>query len=123
MNAIRTENLLARQWRDYPSTHRARTNLLIHAIAVPVFVAANVVVVLGLASGHWILAAAASIATGASLFAQGRGHRIEAAPASPFSGPLDALARLFAEQWLTFPRFVLTGRWLAALRKARVDLR
>ena len=59
---------------------------------------------------------------GASLVAvalQGRGHRLEPVPPEPFSGPLNFVSRLFFEQWVTFPRFVLSGGWLAALRKAR----
>ena len=40
-------------------------------------------------------------------------------PPEPFAGPGQALARLFFEQWLTFPRFVLSGGWRRALAAAR----
>jgi hypothetical protein len=50
---------------------------------------------------------------------QGGGHRLEHVPPEPFSGPLNFLSRLFFEQWVTFPRFVLSGGWGAALRKGR----
>jgi hypothetical protein len=50
---------------------------------------------------------------------QGRGHRLEPVPPEPFSGPLNFVSRLFFEQWVTCPRFVFSGGWLAALRNAR----
>ena len=30
-------NLLAWQWSDYPAKHRDRVNLLLHVVAVPLF--------------------------------------------------------------------------------------
>ena len=47
------------------------------------------------------------------------GHRLEPVPPEPFSGPLNFVSRLFLEQWVTFPRFVITGGWGTALRKLR----
>jgi hypothetical protein len=35
-----------------------------------------------------------------------------------FRGPGDFLARFFAEQWFTFPRYVLSGRFADAWRRA-----
>jgi hypothetical protein len=54
-----------------------------------------------------------------SVALQGRGHRQEPVPPEPFSGPVNAVARLFFEQWVTFPRFVISGAWLRAVRTAR----
>jgi hypothetical protein len=42
---------------------------------------------------------------------QGRGHRREQKQPEPFIGPLDFVSRLLVEQLVTFPRFVLSGRW------------
>jgi len=36
----------------------------------------------------------------------------------PFTGPLNAMSRIFLEQWVTFPRFVLSGGWSHAMRAA-----
>jgi hypothetical protein len=47
---------------------------------------------------------------------QGRGHAVERTSPAPFRGPLDVVARLFAEQWITFPRFVLSGGFARAWR-------
>jgi hypothetical protein len=52
-----------------------------------------------------------------SMALQGRGHRGEVNPPVPFSGAGNALARIFLEQWITFPRFVLTGGWWQAFRR------
>lgn len=43
-------------------------------------------------------------------------HRAERARA--FSSPWNAVVRLLAEQWVTFPRFVLSGQWGKAVRQA-----
>jgi hypothetical protein len=51
-----------------------------------------------------------------AMAAQGRGHRLEKVPPAPFAGPLDVVARIFAEQLITFPRFVLSGGFTRAWR-------
>lgn len=53
-----------------------------------------------------------------SMALQGRGHRIEAVPPEPFTSAGNAVARIFLEQWVTFPRFVVSGGWIRALRDA-----
>jgi hypothetical protein len=113
------KSLLAHQWSGYASFHRSRNNLLVHIVAIPVFWAANIGLVLALARGAWLLAIVTVALMSASILAQGRGHQMEGIPPEPFTSPLNALARLFAEQWVAFPRFVLSGRWLEALRRAR----
>jgi len=60
--------------------------------------------------------AAAMIAV---MAAQGRGHKLETTAPSPFLGPADVLKRFFAEQWITFPRYVLSGGFARAWREAR----
>jgi hypothetical protein len=42
---------------------------------------------------------------------QGRTHRLEATAPVPFRGPLDIVTRILAEEWITFPRFVLNGEF------------
>ena len=115
--------LLDWQWSDYSEKHRNRTNLLIHIVAVPVFVVAAVNLVYAVAAllifklelARAILSLAAM---GASLFAQGRGHALETRPPEPFSSRKDALRRLVSEQFVTFPRFVISGGWFENLEKA-----
>jgi Protein of unknown function (DUF962) len=111
--------LLREQWKGYSRYHQSRTNLLIHVVAVPLFLVGTIGLVaaftqlspwgLGAAIGFMIVAVAL----------QGRGHRLEAVPPEPFTGPLNFVSRLFFEQWITFPRFVLSGGWIAALRRTR----
>ena len=65
---------------------------------------------------------AAAAGAGAMLFTmmvQGRGHKLEQAAPAKFRGPADVVVRLFAEQWVTFPRFVLGGGFAAAWRAAK----
>ena len=66
---------------------------------------------------------AAVVAVGAmalALVLQGRGHRREAEPPTPFAGAADFASRFVVEQWVTFPRFVLSGGWLSNLDSANL---
>ena len=51
-----------------------------------------------------------------TLAAQGRGHSVEAERPVAFRGPFDFVARFFVEQWVTFPRFVLSGGFARSWR-------
>jgi phage terminase small subunit len=55
----------------------------------------------------------------ASLALQGRGHKLEASQPEPFSDRKDAIGRLLVEQFITFPRFLLSGRWWRNWRNKR----
>ena len=114
-----TAELLRWQWEGYARYHRSRANLLIHIAAVPLFLVGTILLI---ASIVHISSTAFFVALGCLLLAialQGRGHRLEPVPPEPFSGPLNFVSRLFLEQWVTFPRFVLSGGWSAALRASR----
>jgi hypothetical protein len=114
-----TTGLLAWQWEGYARYHQSRANLLLHIVLVPLFLAGNVALVVGVVRLSWVEALAGIALMAFSMALQGRGHRGEAVPPVPFSGPANALSRIFLEQWITFPRFVLTGGWARALRQAR----
>jgi hypothetical protein len=113
--------LLRWQWDGYARYHRSRMNLLLHIIVVPLFLAGNISILLGLVTLSWVHAVVGIAASGLSLALQGRGHTTEPVPPEPFTSPLNAVARLVCEQWITFPRFVLSGGWSDALRKADAD--
>jgi hypothetical protein len=108
MDATREGGLLAWQLREYPKGHRDRRNLLVHAVTVPMFMAGTCALLVAPFSGTWLLAIAVP-AMILPVALQGRTHRLEATAPVPFRGPLDIVARLFFEQWVTFPRFVLGG--------------
>jgi hypothetical protein len=107
------------QWADYTRFHQSRANLLLHIVIVPVFLLGNVALVAALFQRSAWLALGGIAAMGVSLAVQGRGHGMEANPSVPFSSPFNAVSRLVLEQWVTFPRFVLSGGWLRAWRAAR----
>ena len=111
--------LLAWQWEGYARYHQSRANLAAHIVLVPAFLAGNVAAIAGAIRLSWIGATAGLALMIISMALQGRGHRGEAEPPVPFSSPANALSRIFLEQWVTFPRFVLSGGWLRALRDAR----
>ena len=118
MSPIRP-NLLAWQWSDYIAKHRNRGNLLIHIVAVPLFQAATLVLIGAVVGRSLTAAVVAIVAMIVALVLQGRGHRREPEVPAPFDGAADFLSRFVVEQWVTFPRFVLSGAWAENLRRAR----
>jgi hypothetical protein len=58
------------------------------------------------------------IAAAGSFAVKGRGHALEPERPIPFVAPVNALTRIFAEQFITFPRFVLSGGCGRAYRMA-----
>jgi hypothetical protein len=109
--------LLRWQWEAYPRHRRTRFNLLLHIVVVPLFLMGNVVLVLALFQRSWAVGLGGVIAMTLSVALQDRGHSREPMPPQPFTGAQNALSRILLEQWITFPRFVLSGGWLHALRR------
>jgi hypothetical protein len=110
------KQLVAWQWSLYSDNHHDRANLILHVLTVPLFWAGTVA--LGLA---WItpwLLLAGPVAMAVAMVIQGRGHRRESVAPVPFDGAGDVLSRIFVEQWVTFPRYLLSGGFARAWRDA-----
>lgn len=115
----RQPNLFTWQWQGYANYHRNGTNLALHLVAIPLFIVAALVLLDGLLSlslGSILLGVIGMVA---SLAIQGRGHKLEEQAPEPFIDRQDAIGRLLAEQFITFPRFVLSGAWWRAWRSRR----
>jgi uncharacterized membrane protein YGL010W len=106
---------LAWQWSDYPAKHRSRLNLVIHIVAVPPFMLGCLAVVLGIVEFALAQIVGGLGAIVVSVVLEGIGHRFEAERPAPFAGFGDFVKRFFLEQWVTFPRFVLSGRYFLNL--------
>jgi hypothetical protein len=115
MSASREGRLLAWQWALYAEGHRDRRNLIVHALTVPLFQLGTLALLSAPFLGG-VLAAAGLGAMVGAMALQGRTHRLEPVPPAGFKGPADVFARIFAEQWITFPRFVLSGAFARAWR-------
>ena len=118
--------LLAWQFRNYAAAHHDRRNLLLHAATAPLVWAGTValagavpVALQRLPAAACGLAVSGMFAMAVAVMMQGRGHARETGRPAPFSGAGDVIVRIFAEQWITFPRFVATGGFARALRAAR----
>lgn len=98
----------------YERFHQNRTNLLIHLGTVPLFMAGTIIVITGIVTANWLWCPAGFVLLLFSLAAQGYGHRQEPNPPEPFQGAGNFLARIFREQFFTFPLFVLSGKWWQA---------
>jgi hypothetical protein len=114
----REGGLIRWQWSLYPDGHHDRRNLALHAATNPLFLAGTCALIVAPFAGI-VFAVAGPLALVALMAAQGRGHQLEQKAPVPFRGPGDVVARIFAEQWVTFPRFVLSGGFAAAWRAAR----
>jgi hypothetical protein len=109
--------LLQWQWAGYPKYHRSRANLLMHIVLVPLFLIGNAGLVVALVERSALVGAISLAGMIVSVALQGRGHRQEENPPVPFTSVANAVLRIFLEQWITFPRFVVSGAWFRALRQ------
>jgi uncharacterized membrane protein YGL010W len=105
------------QWQGYSRYHQSRANLLLHIIFVPLFVASNLGLLIALIERRLFLGLGAAALMGLALAVQGRGHSKEPVVPEPFTGLFNTVARILLEQWVTFPRFVLSGAWRRAVGK------
>jgi hypothetical protein len=110
-------NLLGWQWGVYPDNHTRRLTLVVHVLSVPLFILGLPLVALSLVFS-WELAVAGAAFMIAAVAAEGWSHKQEPQKPIPFDGPFDFVSRFVVEQYVTFPRFVISGRALRTWRKA-----
>lgn len=112
----RSQGLLAWQLASYDASHHDRKNLRLHLATVPLFMAGTVGALTAPWTSLWLLPVGLVVMFGA-MAAQGKGHKNEKQAPAAFRGPRDVIVRIFAEQWITFPRFVLSGGLAKAWRE------
>lgn len=106
-------------WRETPPVHANRANLLIHVVAVPVFVGAHVLAIVGAVMlDAWPIIAGVVLAV-IPLVLQRRGHALERQPVHAFASTKDFVGRLYAKQFCNFWRFLFTGAWFASFKRAQ----
>ena len=105
--------LLSWAWTETPPVHRNRTNLLLHVVAVPMFVLAHILMLAAIFITWWLAVAGVALVA-VSLWLQKIGHSLEHKPVIPFESPVDFVRRLYAEQFFNFWRFLFTGKWRSA---------
>jgi hypothetical protein len=110
-----SQSLLAWQWAHYGAAHNNRRNLVIHTLTAPLFMLGTLALPAGFLVAWWLVPVGAAVMA-LAVAAQGSGHAHEVGKPAPFRGALDVLLRIFAEQWITFPRYVVSGRLVAAWR-------
>ena len=115
---MRDQALVQWQWDLYPKNHQDRRNLKVHIATNPLFLLGTVGLLVAPVLGSALFALGGAAGMFTAVAAQGRGHKLEKNPPEPFEGPLDVVARIFVEQWVTFPRFVLSGGFARAWREA-----
>jgi hypothetical protein len=115
---VRLGELASWQARGYGQYHQTRRNLLVHIVAVPLFLVGNALVLGAILVQAWGLALGSLALSLLAFAAQGLGHKGEPIPSVPFTGAGNAVARIVVEQWVTFPRFVLSGEWAESYRRS-----
>lgn len=113
--------VLDKQWSDYSERHQNKVNLLIHIVTVPLVWIAAIQVIGALllmltGVGGFTILVWAAILIAIALFAQSHGNSMEAVKPAPFGDWKGFAINAAAEQFVTFPRFVVTGQWLRNLQ-------
>ena len=103
--------LLQWQWNGYSEAHQNKSNLIVHIFAVPLFIAAIFGIAIAIFRFSLLLGAISLTTIILSLALQKKGHSFERNQPPNFTGVWDFLSRLLTEQFITFPRFLLTGGW------------
>jgi Protein of unknown function (DUF962) len=109
------------QWSGYRGAHQNKTNLFVHIIAVPLFMVATVLAFYALVRLSFFSFVLSVLGFIVSLLMQGHGHKLEPVLPQPFTSGFDFVRRILAEQWITFPRYVITGGWSKTLREGSRD--
>ena len=115
-NAMPFSALVAWAWRETPPVHTSVINLVIHIVAVPLFVVGHALLLTGVLLSRW-LAVVGVVCIVISVAVQGFGHSLERQQVHPFLGPRDFLRRLYAEQFCNFWRFLFTGQWYRSFKR------
>jgi uncharacterized membrane protein YGL010W len=119
MTTAKLQHLVAWQWKVYANAHQDRRNLLIHVVAVPLFAVGALGLLLGLLFLEGWPIALGVLGMVIGFFLQGIGHRYERHAPPPFASRGQFFLRILTEQFVIFPRFLLSGAWLRNVRAAR----
>jgi uncharacterized membrane protein YGL010W len=119
MKPANLNGLIAWQWRVYGNAHQERRNLLLHIVAVPLFAGGSFAALIGVFGLAWQAVGWGLLAMAVGFVLQGIGHRYERHAPPPFASRAEFVTRILTEQFIIFPRFVLSGEWLRRLRSAK----
>ena len=92
----------------YENFHQNKKNLLIHILTVPVFILGNLSMAIALFQGELLLAVLSFGVAMAGLGIQAKSHRLEPNKVAPFLGALDFFKRIYTEQFITFPTYLIS---------------
>lgn len=108
---MKLKNALSLQWQEYQLNHQNRFNLVLHLLTTPWFMLGSLMLPVSL-----VVWSVSLFLIGISLMLlvvvlQGFGHAKEKIKPRPFAGVGDFALRILLEQWITFPKYVLSGEW------------
>ena len=104
----------------YQSRHSSKINLILHLFFVPLFMVGSILTIVLFfiqpflsIIGFPIMAIAMGM--------QNIGHKLETNKPEPFTGPWDFIKRIFIEQWITFPKYFFSGKFVRILCSSTSD--
>ena len=89
--------------KPYSHVHAHRTNLLIHLVAVPLFILAHIGLVAAIAYRKPLSALTCVGVASASLGLQRKGHALEVQAPEPFCSVWNFATSLYTELFFSFP--------------------
>lgn len=113
------QQLLRWQWSDYAAKHRRRANLLIHIVAVPLFQVGTLLPGLQRTPAGGRCRGSGCRVRGRFAGNAGAGSQARGGASGTIRRGGDVIRRIIAEQWVTFPRFVLSGGWYRNLKATK----
>lgn len=116
---MKINEILEWQWEGYTRYHRSHFNLWVHIVTVPVFIASFMIFFFALITRDIQTVILSPLTMSIAFGLQGVGHSKEPTPASPFTSISNAIIRILLEQFITFPKFVFSGKWFDALKKSK----
>ena len=87
--------MLAWQWQGYISYHQSRVNLVIHWLAVPLFITATFTMLWALIHAEISNAILAALAMAIAMLIQGLGHAAEPLPVQPLKNVKQAICACY----------------------------
>lgn len=114
---MKTNEIIQWQWDGYKQYHNTPINLWIHILAAPLFIIGTILLITAIIGLSFFMIIASSLIMAVSILAQGFGHSKETHPVEPFIDGKNAVTRIFIEQFYTFPKYVISGKWYRALKQ------
>ncbi len=102
---------------DYILNHWSKKNLIIHIFAVPIFIISNISILYWIFQLNIIVILLSFWLIWFSLLLQWKWHKLETNKPKKFSSKWDFIKRIYIEQFITFPLFLISWNYFKNIIK------